>query len=274
VTDNSTTGRLLHGNASGDPSKAPRCGAKTRRGGRCKEWSAADARGGNMASDRQPQLPNASTAQRKHDKPGKNCGTSKCCCVCTADLRQGDPDALCRPEPGSSEFKRLDSQLSVGPCRASLSGHSQPGPIALRPPHGPQPSIPAIRLDPDLAHIRHYTHADGIAPGRCLPRIRTVRARSGSAPVTVSPARVHGRQLVLEVSDNGCGFERWDHDDGRAEGIDRWCARLSPLARIRLGGGSAAENWQRPPRCGYFEPLLCLHRTKSGLKGLTCAVAG
>jgi hypothetical protein len=43
---------------------------------------------------------------------------------------------------------------------------------------------------------------------------------------------------------DGCGFERWDHDDGRAEGIDRWCARLSPLGRIRLGGGSAAENWQ------------------------------
>jgi hypothetical protein len=43
---------------------------------------------------RRQQLPNATTAQWKYDKPGQNSGTSKCCCTCTEDLRQGDPDAL------------------------------------------------------------------------------------------------------------------------------------------------------------------------------------
>jgi hypothetical protein len=32
---------------------------------------------------RRQQLPNATTAQWKYDKPGQNSGTSKCCCTCT-----------------------------------------------------------------------------------------------------------------------------------------------------------------------------------------------
>jgi hypothetical protein len=64
-------------------------------------WSAVDAHGGKMVTDRRPQLPSTSTAQLKHDKPGRNSVTSKCF-GCTADLRQEDPDAPCRPKPGWS----------------------------------------------------------------------------------------------------------------------------------------------------------------------------
>ena len=35
MANNRNSGRLLHGNPGGDPSKAPRCGAKTRRGTPC-----------------------------------------------------------------------------------------------------------------------------------------------------------------------------------------------------------------------------------------------
>ena len=50
-----------------------------------------------MGTDQQPQLPNASTAQWKHDKPGQNSGSSNCCCAVADDFRMEWPQAACRP---------------------------------------------------------------------------------------------------------------------------------------------------------------------------------
>jgi hypothetical protein len=113
MAKNGNSGRLLNGNPGGDPSKAPRCedeeGHSVQCPRRCAaprrgtpravgctvaplrvralppDWSAVDGHDGKMATDQQPLLPNASTAQRKHDKLRRNSGTSKCCGAFTAD---------------------------------------------------------------------------------------------------------------------------------------------------------------------------------------------
>ena len=47
MANNRNSGRLLHGNPGGDPSKAPRCGAKTRRGTPCNAPAMRSTKMGN-----------------------------------------------------------------------------------------------------------------------------------------------------------------------------------------------------------------------------------
>ena len=47
-----TRGRLLHGNPSGEPSKAPRCGAKTKNGGQCQAPAMRSGKTGECTSCR------------------------------------------------------------------------------------------------------------------------------------------------------------------------------------------------------------------------------
>jgi len=66
-------GRLKHGNASGDPSTAPRCGAKTRRGTPCQAPAMANGRcrlhGGLSTGPRTPEgLERSRKARWKHGR--------------------------------------------------------------------------------------------------------------------------------------------------------------------------------------------------------------
>ena len=50
--------------------------------------------------------------------------------------------------------------------------------------------------------------------------------------------RVVERQLALEVSDNGCGIERWDHDEGNGlASMKLRAARIGGALEIRSAGG-------------------------------------
>jgi hypothetical protein len=67
VVNNRNSGRLLHGNPSGDPSTAPRCGAKTRKGTACNAPAMRSAKTGKYTRCRMHG--GASTGPRTAEGP-------------------------------------------------------------------------------------------------------------------------------------------------------------------------------------------------------------
>jgi hypothetical protein len=78
-----------------------------------------------MATDQRPLLPNASTTRRKHNKPRRNSGTSKCCCACAADLRQEDPDTACRSPASSLRPSRRGPSIDEEGCCAKTGNYTR-----------------------------------------------------------------------------------------------------------------------------------------------------
>ena len=73
-------------------------------------------------------------------------------------------------------------------------------------------------------------------------------ARHSRATEARIALRIVERQLALEVSDNGCGIERWDHDDGNGlKNMKLRAARLGGELEIRSAGGQGTTVLLRAP---------------------------
>lgn len=73
-------------------------------------------------------------------------------------------------------------------------------------------------------------------------------ARHSRATEAHIALRVEERQLALEVTDNGCGIERWDHHNGNGlESMKLRAARLGGELQVRSIAGHGTTLLLRAP---------------------------